>query len=594
MDMPTAPRGGKRPSHGGGSNRGHKFSRGGRGRARGGGANGNGMHTGVPRPRPTETPEDSEASRPETPSAGGSSHLSTTRFDSLKGSIDDRLLRAIPFEHMSVVQAATISDALQGYDVLAQAKTGTGKTVAFLLPVISRLLQTKRTSGRIYTLILSPTRELAMQIEKEAKMLLAHIPDIGVQFTVGGTNMSAEAKRLFGQRCDILVATPGRLLDHINNSNLGDKLSDLKILVLDEADRMLDMGFRNELEKIKSRLPDRRQKPRQSLLFSATYPKTVMEVADVMPNHKFINTIPPEEQNTHEHVPQEYDVVEQQDVLPSLLTHILLEQQQMPGQAKIMAFLPTARATQLAFEAITKVDEILKKRTQVWEIHSRKSQSARAKASEQFRQASDGILFSSDVAARGVDFPNVSLVIQAGLPMNSDQYIHRLGRTARAGAAGRGVLLLSTFEQVFLSQPAIKALRLAPLDAAKRARVQALQPSSQQSINYALTKVSDETKAQTYQAALGYYNSSLRLLRWDKPTLVATMNDYAFNGLGWKGPGTPPLLAQTVGKMSLKGVPGINVVRQLPGKEGGAPSRGGGGGGRGGGRGGRGGGRGGM
>ena len=113
---------------------------------------------------------------------------------------------------------------------------------------------------------------LTGQIEKEAKTLLLKVPDIGVQHVVGGTNMNAETKRLNSQRCDILVATPGRLLDHINNGGLREKLSDLKILVLDEADRMLDMGFRNELEKIKANLPDRRQKPRQSLLFSATYP----------------------------------------------------------------------------------------------------------------------------------------------------------------------------------------------------------------------------------------------------------------------------------------------------------------------------------
>lgn len=267
MDANQASRGGKRPGNGQPGRGTNKFSRGGRGRGRN-------VHSGPPPPRA----QDSDASQPSTPAPEGeedptvNSHLSETRFDSLKGHVDDRVLSAIPFERMSVVQAATISDAIQGYDVLAQAKTGTGKTVAFLLPAIQRLITTRRSPGNIYTLILSPTRELAMQIEKEAKTLLRNVPDIGVQHVVGGTNMNAETKRLNNQRCDILVATPGRLLDHINNGGLREKLSDLKILVLDEADRMLDMGFRNELEKIKANLPDRRQKPRQSLLFSATYP----------------------------------------------------------------------------------------------------------------------------------------------------------------------------------------------------------------------------------------------------------------------------------------------------------------------------------
>lgn len=560
---------GKRPGQGNpdqGRNKMHR-GRGGHGSAGRGGGSGRGARpfsTAAPKvQRLPDTPTDEPDAAP---SPKTTSHLSDVRFDSLRGIVDDRILAAIKFEYMSVVQAATLQEGLSGIDLLAQAKTGTGKTIAFLLPAIQRLLTVpRRQSNQIYVLILSPTRELALQIEKEAQMLMTGLPGFGVQHVVGGTNMTSEQKRLARDPCNILVATPGRLLDHFNSSGLAQKMTNLTTFVLDEADRMLDMGFRNELEQIKAQLPDRNKKPRQSLLFSATFPKTVLQVADVSPNHKLINTIPEEEQNTHQHVAQDYQTVPMPDVLPLTLAHIVNERRSRQGTAKIIIFLPTARATQLAFEAISSVAGI----GRAWEIHSRKSQSQRARASEEFRQATEGILFSSDVAARGVDFPNVSLVIQAGLPSSSDQYIHRLGRTARAGAAGRGVLILADFEAAFLNDSTIKTLPLKPLDAAQTATLDALLDQGRRDISAALARVSDESKSQAYQAALGYYNSSLKLLRWNKDTLVAKMNEYARDSLGYGGNTSPPLLAKTVGKMGLKGVAGLNVVKELPQQGGG-------------------------
>ncbi|CAO1630115.1 unnamed protein product [Parajaminaea phylloscopi] len=563
---------GKRPSGGHADPGRHKHPRG-RGRGQGGPGRGRPHSTRTPAAAPSNGQQGHAsgsatplASESEQGSSGGdatvNSHLSDVRFASYNDRLDPRLLASVPFEFMSVVQAATVDAALSGVDVLAAARTGTGKTLAFLIPVIQRLTQMRnRRKEQVYVLVLSPTRELAIQIQREADMLLRQLKDIGVQHVVGGTNMSAETKRLTANPCNILVATPGRLLDHLNNGNLSSKLSDLCVLVLDEADRMLDMGFRNELEQIKARLPDRRQVHRQSLLFSATYPKTVLQVADVLPNHQYINTIPEEEQNTHEHVPQVQQVVPMHDVLPATLAHVLQERQNRPGQAKIIAFFPTARATGLAYEVLSQMPGL----GPMWEIHSRRSQGQRARASDEFRKSADGILFSSDVAARGVDFPNVSMVIQSGLPSSSDQYIHRLGRTARAGAAGRGVLILADYERFFLSDRVIKSLPLQPLDAQQTAGIEAALPRCRQITNDALARVSPESKAQAYQAALGYYNSSLKSLRWTKGDLVQVMNRYASECLLYPGGNPPGLLAKTVGKMGLRGVPGINVVSEAPG-----------------------------
>lgn len=491
-----------------------------------------------------------------------SSHLSDVRFDSLKGRLDRRVLAAVPYEFMSVVQAATIDASLSGVDVLAAARTGTGKTLAFLLPAIQRLTKIqRRRRDFVYVLILSPTRELATQIKREANMLLRDFKKLGAQTAVGGTALSAESKRLAKGPCNVLVATPGRLLDHLSSSDWAEKLSCLCVVVLDEADRMLDMGFRYQLEQIKARLPDRGQAPRQSLLFSATFPKSLLEVADVLPNHKFINTVPDDEQNTHEHVCQAFQIVPKPDVLPLTLAHILYERQSRPGQAKIIAFFPTARTTQLAYEVMSKIPGL----GPMWEFHSRSSQPQRDRANDEFRQSFEGVLFSSDVGARGIDFPNVSLVIQAGVPSSSDQYIHRLGRTARAGAAGRGVLILADFEDFFLSEYAITKLPLQPLDVSQAAIIGAVLTQSRQSVASALTSLSDESKVQAYQASLGYYRARLKHLRWSQTDLVAKMNEFARQSLLYRGAAAPPLLERTVRKMGLWGTPGLNVVRAQKG-----------------------------
>lgn len=574
----------------------------GRGRGPGRGGRGDAAGRGVPIPS-SEAVSSVDATPDETPAASGTStptwtpkaiaagtdaavYLTENRFADLKGQIDDRLLSAIPFPTMSAVQAATLSTALSGKDVLAQAKTGTGKTLAFLIPSIQKLcaLPQPPPQSSISVLVLSPTRELALQIEKEAHMLLANLQGaFAVQHVVGGTNIGSERKRLQRDRKDLLIATPGRLLDHLTSATPGLDLrkacQHLKVLVLDEADRMLDMGFRNELEKILNMLPDPVASQRQSLFFSATIPSFVHDVAKLRPDHQFISTLTEQDTNTHEHVPQESLISSLADCLPRALQVVLSEAIRYPTNHKILVFLPTARSTSLAAAVFTHLrnqkGSAYAKLGPIFEIHSRKSQAVRTKTMETFQTSASGILFSSDVTARGIDIPGISLVLQLGLPSSLEQYIHRLGRTARAGKEGRGVLILADFEQFFLNQNDVRKLPITPLDVARveaESRVELNDVARQ--VNAAMQSIDPTTRSQAYQAHLGFYKGYLKQLKWRPEKLIALTNEYAREILQWPAAKNgswvgPPLLQKTVSMMGLKGKPGLNVVKELPGKQGG-------------------------
>lgn len=213
--------------------------------------------------------------------------------------------------------------------------------MAFLIPSIELLLcsQPQPAQGQISILVLSPTRELAIQIEEAARGLLSGT-NYQVQHVVGGTNMATETNRLDNQRCDILVATPGRLLDHLNNSNVKAKLSACRALILDEADRLLEQGFRREIEKIIACLPDRRQVPRQTLLFSATVPAQVHQIAQLalLPGHRFISTLKEEDTNVHQHVPQFSLIVGMHDLFAATLAVVQSEFATHGEATKIVRF----------------------------------------------------------------------------------------------------------------------------------------------------------------------------------------------------------------------------------------------------------------
>ena len=304
------------------------------------------------------------------------------------------------YEFMTRVQEASLPVCLSGKDVLARAKTGTGKTLAFLIPSIERLARAPGgvPPGGVHVLVLSPTRELAIQISKEADALLTHHA-LKAQVVYGGTNMRSEQTRLASQRCDILVATPGRLVDHIQNTGgCKERLAHCRVAVLDEADQLLDMGFRDSLDKILATLPT----TRQTLFFSATIPAGVRAVAAaaLRRDHCFVDTVGDEEPHTNVQVNQCLVVAPFEAQVP-MLVHLVRAAAAAPAH-KVLAFFCTARQTQFHAELLNAMG------TPVLEIHSRMSQAQRERASAAFRAATCAILFSSDVSARGVDYPDVT------------------------------------------------------------------------------------------------------------------------------------------------------------------------------------------
>ncbi|KAG9092630.1 hypothetical protein FS749_015559 [Ceratobasidium sp. UAMH 11750] len=457
-------------------------------------------------------------SRPSSPSYKG--NFSSVRFEDFakNGQISKGQLDNIPFEFATEVQAKTLGHILAGKDVLARAKTGTGKTLAFLIPAIETLRRSQRQAalGTASVLVISPTRELAQQIGKEAEILTKGMP-YGVEvITGGGPKVPGESKRLLKSRMDILIATPGRLVDHIQNYTMRAQLSEIQFLILDEADRLLDQGFRRDLEAILDN-----------------------------------------ESSTHEHVKQEHIIVkEDADIIP-VVAHLIEE------RGKVICFLPTARATALIAEVM---ENILS--CPVYCIHSRLSQPRRTKANEDFKRAPMGVLFSSDVTARGIDIPGVTCVIQAGLPANAEQYIHRLGRTARAGNEGHGILVLADWEKFFLGKRDVRAAgldqRLVPH--ADTEGFNATGPGStlgsmRARVKEALEKTDEKTKEQAYIAWIGYYKGSLRDLGWSDVELVQRANDlarYTYLYRGYRPASAtwipPPIFAKTIGMMGLRDV----------------------------------------
>ncbi|GAU42361.1 hypothetical protein TSUD_350270, partial [Trifolium subterraneum] len=387
---------------------------------------------------------------PRPASSGGSdSYLSDSRFD--RCSVSPLSLKGIKdagYEKMTVVQEATLPVILKGKDVLAKAKTGTGKTVAFLLPAIEVVVKSPpadRDQRRppIFVLVICPTRELACQAAAEATKLLKYHPTLGVQVVIGGTRLALEQKRMQANPCQILVATPGRLRDHIENTaGFASRLMGVKALVLDEADHLLDMGFRKDIEKIIAAIP----KQRQTLMFSATIPDEVRQVCHVALKRDFeyINTVQEGSEDTHAQVRQMH-LVAPLDKHFHFLYAILKEHIADDVDYKVLVFCTTAMVTRLVADLLGELN------LNVREIHSRKPQSYRTRVSDEFRKSKGLILVTSDVSARGVDYPDVTLVVQVGVPADREQYIHRLGRTGRRGKEGQGILLLAPWEEFFLA-----------------------------------------------------------------------------------------------------------------------------------------------
>ena len=318
------------------------------------------------------------------------------------------------------IQAEAIPPALAGRDVIGCAQTGTGKTAAFVIPIMERLARLPK--GEPQALILAPRRELALQILATIDTLGRRL-GISATVIVGGADMQAQVRGL-RQRPDILVATPGRLLDHMWNGTVN--LLPMKILVLDEADRMLDMGFAPQINRILALLPAPQE--RQTMLFSATMPDDIVRIATHQMRMPVRVEVAPQG-TAAEKVEQELYIVRKEDkinLVGELLNQyegsVLLFSRTKHGAAKIRRNLE-----QMGHSAA--------------EIHANKSLAQRIKALEGFKRGTYRVLVATDIAARGIDVQGIELVINFDLPDNAGDYVHRIGRTGRAGLAGRAISL---------------------------------------------------------------------------------------------------------------------------------------------------------
>ena len=335
------------------------------------------------------------------------------------------------------IQQQAIPPVLAGRDLLGIAQTGTGKTAAFMLPSIDRL---RESDNRIpfkscRMLVLAPTRELAGQIAQSAKDYGA-MAGLKVQSIVGGTSVNKDRNKLH-RGTDILVATPGRLLDLIDQKAFN--LSGLEVLVLDEADQMLDLGFIHALRRIHQLAPQERQ----TLFFSATMPKQIKELVGAYCNDPVQVSVTPAA-TTAERIDQ-YLFMVQADEKQSLLELILSQRHEVPGKfERVLIFTRTKHGA----------DRVVKKLGQAGipanAIHGNKSQPQRQRALDEFKRAKTPILVATDVAARGIDIPGVSHVINYELPNVPEQYVHRIGRTARAGKDGIAIAFCAEDERAYL------------------------------------------------------------------------------------------------------------------------------------------------
>ncbi|KAG2007081.1 ATP-dependent rRNA helicase RRP3 [Coprinopsis cinerea AmutBmut pab1-1] len=345
-----------------------------------------------------------------------------------------RGLKKASFVKMTDIQAKSIPLSLKGKDVLGAARTGSGKTLAFLIPVLEVLYRRKwgPTDG-LGALIISPTRELAVQIF-EVLRAIGPFHSFSAGLVIGGKNLKDERDRL--SRMNILVATPGRLLQHMDQT-VGFDTDNLQMLVLDEADRILDMGFQRTLSALLSHLP----KSRQTLLFSATQTESVSDLARLsLKDPEYVGV--KEAGSSGSYIPdsleQHYVITEldkKLDVLWSFIkTHL---------QSKVLVFLSSCKQVRFVFETFCKMHPGVP----LLHLHGKQKQTARLAMYTKFTSHSHAVMFATDIAARGLDFPAVDWVVQVDAPEDAETYIHRVGRTARYESKGKGLLFLCPSEE---------------------------------------------------------------------------------------------------------------------------------------------------
>ncbi|MDB5853047.1 MAG: helicase [Herminiimonas sp.] len=349
--------------------------------------------------------------------------------------LSEAIVRAVTEHGYTIptpIQVQAIPAVLAGGDLLAGAQTGTGKTAGFTLPILQRLSSTGMRPGarHVRALILTPTRELAAQVEESVRTYGKHVK-LSSAVIFGGVNINPQIDRLRGG-IDILVATPGRLLDHMQQNTID--LSKVEILVLDEADRMLDMGFIKDIRRVLKALPPKRQ----NLLFSATFSDEIKTLADGLLNAPAMIEVA-RRNSTVEIIAQKVHPVDRDKKHP-LLSNLIKSN----GWSQVLVFTRTKHGAnklveQLGHDGISGMA-----------IHGNKSQAARTRALAEFKDGSLQVLVATDIAARGIDIDQLPHVVNYDLPNIPEDYVHRIGRTGRAGATGEAVSLVCVDEHDML------------------------------------------------------------------------------------------------------------------------------------------------
>jgi len=350
------------------------------------------------------------------------------------------ILRAVHEEGYSVptpIQQQAIPAVLTGVDLLAGAQTGTGKTAGFTLPLLHMLsagAPARNRNGRpaVRALILTPTRELAAQVEESVRTYGRHLPLTSMAM-FGGVGMNPQVERL-RRGVDILVSTPGRLLDHHQQGTLD--LSQVQYFVLDEADRMLDMGFIHDIKKVLAIVPPKKQ----SLLFSATFSDEIKALAERLLNKPQVIEVA--RRNTTAETIAQRVVLTGRERKKDLLAHLIKSQ----DWHQVLVF------TRMKHGANRLVEFLLKQGISAMAIHGNKSQTARTKALAEFKNGDLAVLVATDIAARGIDIDQLPHVINFELPNVPEDYVHRIGRTGRAGAQGEALSLVCLDEEGFLGE----------------------------------------------------------------------------------------------------------------------------------------------
>jgi ATP-dependent RNA helicase DeaD len=335
-----------------------------------------------------------------------------------------RSLREIGYKTMFPIQSQAIPPLLEGKDVIGQAHTGSGKTAAFALAIIEKIDGAKQY---LQALVIVPTRELALQVTDEFNKL-ARYTNIRAYSIYGGQSITPQIERLRKKTPQIVVATPGRLIDHMERGTI--EFQDIRFVVLDEADRMLDMGFIDDIDYIMKQLPS----GSQTALFSATMPQEILRLSHKYMNHP-LNILIDSDELSLDEIDQSYSVVDDRSKFPALVEYI----RKNAISAGIIFCATKIRTQRLA-------ERLQAQGFRAAPIHGDLSQNRRENAMQNFREGRVELLVATDVAARGIDVPAVGHIINYDVPQEPLTYFHRIGRTARAGRAGKAISLVSNSE----------------------------------------------------------------------------------------------------------------------------------------------------